>query len=199
MGTQLPMYCTCIPNGGALLWSYTYTILLHPRTLLLHVIPSSPLRFMVLFWSGNTRLPSLHTIKVLLRSSVTFTVTVDVMDVPVLTSVTVNWNGGSENTWPWLLGRSARVMPKEEILHWCAREGTVHVNVTLSPGQGLSTLDCNWVSETNKQTNSNNNNNNKKRHHAYKRKTACHWELHKLCMEQAGDHKRRMAAKSGQT
>ena len=57
------------------------------------LIACSPLRFMVVFWFGSTRLPSLHNTRVPLRSSVTFTVAVDVVDVPGTTSVTANSKG----------------------------------------------------------------------------------------------------------
>lgn len=101
---------------------------------------------MMVFCSGSVPLLSRHRIRVPLRSSVTLTVAVDVIiDVPV--SVTVNWNGGSEITWPRLPGRSW-VMPRDGTCHWCPAEGTVHVNVTLSPGHGLSILDRNWAPET---------------------------------------------------
>ena len=39
------------------------------------------------------------------------------------------------------------MMSRDGTLHWCAREEIVHVNVTLSPGHGLSTLDCNLAPE----------------------------------------------------
>jgi len=112
----------------------------------------SPLRLMVLVWSGSTRLPSWHIIKVSLRPSVILTIAIDVMDVPGTTSVTLNSNGGSEIT-PlcWLLGVSARLMPRDGTLHWCAVEEIVHVKVTVSPRHGLSALDCNWANETEKE------------------------------------------------
>ena len=102
----------------------------------------------VLFCSGSIPIPSRHTTRVPLRSVVTVTVAVDVMDVPVLTSVTVNWNWASGNTLPWSRGRRDREMFKNGMSHWCPLEGIVHVNVTLSLGHGLSTLDCNWAPET---------------------------------------------------
>ena len=58
-----------------------------------YIIPI-PLRVMMLFWSGSIPTPSRHTTIVPLRSEVAVTVAVDVMNVPVLTSVTLNWNGG---------------------------------------------------------------------------------------------------------
>ena len=80
--------------------------------------------------------------RVPLRSSVALTVAVDVMD-PVLTSVTLNQNGGSGNTLFLLRRTRSREMLRDGISHPCPREGTVHVKVTVSPGHGLSTLDCN--------------------------------------------------------
>ena len=106
---------------------------------------------MVLFWLGWTFNPSWHTTRVPLRSSVALTVAVDVMD-PLLTSVTVNWNGGSENTLSLLRRRRTREMLRDGISHSCPREETVHLNSTISPGHGLSTLDCNWAPETEGET-----------------------------------------------
>ena len=111
----------------------------------------SPLRFMVLVWAGSDPIPSWHMTKVPLRSAVAVTVAVDVMDVPVLTSVTLNSNGGSGITWPWLAGRRLSVILRDGTVHRCAREATVQVNSILSPGHGLSTLDCNWAFETEKE------------------------------------------------
>ena len=102
----------------------------------------------VVLCSGSIPIPSRHIVRVLLSSVVTVTVAVDLMDVFVITSVTVNWNGGSENTLPWSRGRSDREMFNDGMTHWCPLEGIVHVNVTLSPGHDLSTLDCNWAPET---------------------------------------------------
>ena len=112
----------------------------------------SPVMFIVLFWLGWISNPSWHTTRVPLRCSVTLTVAVDVMDVPVTTSVTLNWNGGSENTSSSLRWRRAREILRDGISHWCPREGTVHVKVTVSPGHSLSTLDCNWAPETKGET-----------------------------------------------
>ena len=106
----------------------------------------SPLRFMVVFWFGSTRLPSSHKTRVPLRFAATLTVAVDVMDVPVITSVTLNSKGWSDCS--WLLGTRVWEMLRDGTLHWCTREGTVHVNTICSPGHGLSTLDCNWAPET---------------------------------------------------
>lgn len=114
----------------------------------------SPIMFMVLFWLRRILNPSRHMTRVPLRSSVALTVAVDVMD-PVLTSVTVNWNGGSKNTLFLLRRRRAREMLRDGISHPCPREGTVHVKVTVSPGHGLSTLVCNWALEAEKNTLSN--------------------------------------------
>ena len=111
----------------------------------------SPVRYIVMFWSGSIPIPSWHTTRVPLRSAVMFTVAVDVMHVPVLTSVTLNWNGGSDITRPRSPGRRDRTMSRDGTLHRCATEGTVQVNVTLSPGHGLSTLDCNWAPETKRE------------------------------------------------
>ena len=108
----------------------------------------SPMMLTMLLWSGSIPIPSRHTTRVPLRCMVTVTVAVDLMDVPVITSVTANWNGESEITLPWSRGRRDREMFKNGMSHWCPTEETVHVNVTLSPGQGLSTLDCNWAPET---------------------------------------------------
>ena len=107
-----------------------------------------PMMFMMLLWSGSIPKPSWHTIRVPLRSAVAVTVAVDVMDVPGITSVTLNWNGGSEITPPWSPGIRDRGMSRPEASHRCESEKIVHVNVTLSPGHGLCTLDCNWASET---------------------------------------------------
>ena len=52
--------------------------------------PFSPMMFMMMLWSGSVPTPSRHTTRVPLRSVVAATVAVDVMDVPVLTSVTLN-------------------------------------------------------------------------------------------------------------
>ena len=108
----------------------------------------SPTMFMVLLWSASIPIPSRHKTMVPLRSLVVVTVAVDVID-PVITAVTVNWNGGwSVITLPWLLGRSSRVIFNDGMFHWCPTEEIVHVNITLSPGHGLFTLDCNWAAET---------------------------------------------------
>ena len=112
-----------------------------------YIIPI-PLRVMVLFLSGSIPIPSWHKTRVPLKSEVAVSVAVDVMNVPVLTSVTANWNGGSEITWPRSLGRRDREMAMDGTLHRCAREGSVQVNVTPSPGHGLSTLDSSWAPET---------------------------------------------------
>ena len=111
----------------------------------------SPKMLIVLLWYGSIPIPSRHTTRVPLRCVVTVTVAVDVMDVPVTASVTVNWNGGSEITLPWSRGRRDREMFINEMFHWCPLEGIVHVNVTLSLGHGLSALDCNWAHETEKE------------------------------------------------
>ena len=109
----------------------------------------SPMIIMVLLWSGSIPIPSRHTTTVPLRSTVAVTVAVDVMDLVInCTSVTLKWNGGwLVITLPRLLGRRDRVMFNDGMFHWCAREEIVHVNITLSPGHGLSTLDCNWAPE----------------------------------------------------
>ena len=106
-----------------------------------------PIMLMVLLCSGSIPIPSRHTTRVPLRCVVTVIVAVDLMDVPVITSVTVNWNGGSEITLPWSRGRRDREM-LNGMSHWCPLERIVQVNVTLSPGHGLSTLDCNIAPET---------------------------------------------------
>ena len=105
---------------------------------------------MVLLWSGSIPIPSWHKTMVPLRSAVAVTVAVDVIILdPVITSVTVNWNGGwSETTLPWSRGRRDWKIPSDAMFHWWPREGIVQVNVTLSPGHNLSTLDCNWTPET---------------------------------------------------
>ena len=100
--------------------------------------------FMVLFCSGKMPETSRHKTRVPLRSVVTVTTAVDsvmVVLVPIL-SVTANSNGGSGNE-PMLLERRAREMLRDGTIQSCAIEDTVHVNVTLSPGHGLSALDCN--------------------------------------------------------
>ena len=107
-----------------------------------------PIMLIVLLWSGSIPIPSRHTTRVPLSSVVTVTVAVDVMDVPVTTSVTVNWNWASENALPWSRGRRDREMFNDGMSHWCPLEGIVHVNITLFPGHGLSTLDCSWAPET---------------------------------------------------
>ena len=112
----------------------------------------SPLRFMVLFLPASLRLPSLHTTSVPLRFVAAVTVAVDVMDVPVTTSVTVNTNGVSETTISWSAGVRDRAMPSDEISHRCAVDSSAHVNTTFSPGHGLSTLDCNSAPETERHT-----------------------------------------------
>ena len=105
--------------------------------------------FMVLLWSGSIPIPSWHTTMVPLRSAVAVTVAVDVILDPVITSVTVNWNGGwSVITLPRSRGRRDWIIPRDGMCHWCAGEEIVHVKVTLSPGHGLSRLDCNWAPET---------------------------------------------------
>ena len=119
-----------------------------------HNLTCSPLRFIVVFWSGSLPIPSWHMTRVPLSATVTVTVAVDVINL-VITCTMVIWKGGSEITRPSLLGRSARVIPRDGTLHWCAREGTVHVKVTVSPGHGLSTLVCNWALEAEKNTLSN--------------------------------------------
>ena len=107
-----------------------------------------PKIFMVLFWSGSIPTPSWQMTTVPLRSGVAFTVAVDVILDPVI-SVTLNWKGGwLEITLPWSRGRSDWMISREGTSHRCAREDILHVNVTLSPGHGLSTLDCNWATET---------------------------------------------------
>ena len=106
---------------------------------------SSPLSFMVLCCSVSIPMPSRHTTTVPLRSTVAVTVAVDVMD-PVITSVTVNWNGWLVITRPWSRRTSSQVMVNDGMFHWCPLEGIVHVNVTLSPGHCLSTLDWSWAS-----------------------------------------------------
>ena len=103
----------------------------------------SPLSINVLLWSGLFPTKSLQLTSVLFRSSVAVTVAIDVMLLSV-TAVTLNWNGGSEEN--RVLRESS--MLRDETTHWCAREGTVQVNITVSPGHGLSTLDCNWAPET---------------------------------------------------
>ena len=50
----------------------------------------SPKMLIELLWSGSIPIPSRHTTRIPLRCVVTVTVAVDVMDVPVITSVTVN-------------------------------------------------------------------------------------------------------------
>ena len=121
---------------------------------ILVVTTCSPLRFMVLRWSGSVPTPSWHTTRVPLRSAVALTVAVDVMDVPGITSVTLNVNGGwSVITLPWSRRRRDREMPRDWMFHWCPRDGIVQMKVTVFPGHGLSTLDCNWAPETeNKQS-----------------------------------------------
>ena len=101
---------------------------------------------MVVFWFGSTILPSSHKIRVLLRFAVTLTVAVDVMDVPGTIPVTANSKGWSDCG--WLLGTRVWEMLRDGTSHRCSREDTVHVNVTLSPGHGLSTLDCSWAPKT---------------------------------------------------
>ena len=108
----------------------------------------SPMMIMVLFWSGSITFPSWHDTKVLLRFSAAVTVAVDIMDVPGIATVTINWNGGSVITPPWLTGAKVRSMPRDETLHWCEVEEIVQVNVTRSPGHSVSTLDCSWAAET---------------------------------------------------
>ena len=106
---------------------------------------------MVLLWAGSDPRPSWHMTKIPLRSAVAVTVAVDVMDVPVLTSVTLNSNGGSGITWPRSPGRRDREILRDGMVHRCPREGTVQMNSILSSGHGLSTLDCNWAFETEKE------------------------------------------------
>ena len=101
---------------------------------------------MVLLWAGSDPpTPSSHETRVSLSLIVAVTVAVDVMDTPITTSVTLNSNGGSGNTWPWLAGARVSVIPRDVTLHTCTVEKIVHVNTSCSPGHGLSTLDCNWV------------------------------------------------------
>ena len=114
------------------------------------IIYCSPLRIMVASWFGSIRLPSRHKTRVPLRFAVALNVAVDVMDVPGTTSVTLNSKGGSGITFPRPTGASVRTMLRDETTHWCEVEESVQVNVTLSPGHGLSTLDCNWAPETEK-------------------------------------------------
>ena len=132
-----------------------YTVTTHARSLYIttQLCMHSPMMFMMLLWSGSVPTPSRHTTRVPLRSAVAVTVAVDVMDVPITTSVTVNWNGGwSMITLPWSRGRRDREIFKNRMSHWCPIEGIVQVKVTLSPGHGLSTLDCNWAPEYEIQT-----------------------------------------------
>ena len=104
----------------------------------------SPLMFMVLFCSGKMPATSRHKTRVPLRSVVTVTVAVDsvMVALPPTLSVTANSNGGSGNE-PMLLERRAREMLRDGTIQSCAIEEIVQVNVTLSPGHGLSALDCN--------------------------------------------------------
>ena len=106
---------------------------------------------MVLFWSGSILMPSWHATMVPLRSEVAMTVAVDIILDSVITSVTLNWKGVLEISRPWSRGRIDWIIPRDGTLHWCATEGIVHVKVTLSPGHGFSTLDCNWAPETEKE------------------------------------------------
>ena len=140
--------CTLIPTAEMCV----YTNSLDPAQLYLHirihVYTYLPRMFMVSFFSASIRLPSWHTTSVPLRSAVALTVVVDVMDVPVTTSVTVNWNGGSESTSALSAGVRDREMPSDGTTHRCRVDWIAHVNTTFSPGHGLSTLDCNSAPET---------------------------------------------------
>ena len=104
----------------------------------------------MLLWSGSIPIPSRHTIRVPLSSVVTVTVAVDIMDVPI-TSVTANWNGGSEFILSRSRGRRDREMFKSGMSHWCPLAEIVQVSVTLSLGHGLFILVCNWANETEKE------------------------------------------------
>ena len=103
---------------------------------------------MVLFLSARLRLPSRHTTRVPLRFLAAVNVAVDVMYLPITTSVTVNTNGVSEITVSWSPGVRDRMMPSDGTSHRCAVDSSAHVNLTFSPGHGLSTLDCNIAPET---------------------------------------------------
>ena len=139
------------------MWSYMHSNILH-RSYLNYTFAwrqnteCLPMIFMLLLWSGSIPIPSWHKTVVPLRSGMALTVAVDVID-PVITSMRLNWNGGSEITLPWSRGRRDWIISWDGTSHRCASEDIVHVNITLSPGHGLSTLDCNSASETKRDNN----------------------------------------------